>query len=509
MKNYVFVLLCVCMTIASCTKDEIEIPLPQKELSKRPYFTKFWISQNNHVSLNNDYYATIENDSTIYLFCQELETADSIVPSFEGNFISVKVDGQNQFSGVSIQDFSKIKKYELQDSVGNIAYYDVKIVVFNRTPRVDIYTENNMEITSKTEYVNAIFKISNCPETGAINSQGKIRGRGNATWSYPKKPYKIKFTEKQSPFGFPANKDWVLLAEACDRTLLRTAYMCEVSKAANVDYTIRYQHVDLFLNRKYLGTYIWTDQIEKAKERVDIEKEGFLIENDGYYNYEPLWFITDSLRVPFSFKYPDADGEEIKKDDENYNYIISFMNNCEKELLLLKEKAESSNFLSLIDINSFAKWYIVAELTATYDPNSYYVLKNRNSKLKKYPIWDAEWSLGVWPVSAWGNTPESLLTRIIWKESGYYKYLFNSISFTKEVKKEWNLLRENIPTIKENISKISKSISLSQRSNFYRWPGSGGQTLNVTFDTWEEEVKYINKFFDDRVEWMDSYINSL
>ena len=152
MKNYVFVLLCVCMTIASCTKDEIEIPLPQKELSKRPYFTKFWISQNNHVSLNNDYYATIENDSTIYLFCQELETADSIVPSFEGNFISVKVDGQNQFSGVSIQDFSKIKKYELQDSVGNIAYYDVKIVVFNRTPRVDIYTENNMNCNTKNEY---------------------------------------------------------------------------------------------------------------------------------------------------------------------------------------------------------------------------------------------------------------------------------------------------------------------------------------------------------------------
>lgn len=511
MKNYSLIYLFACLLIVSCSKDEIELgPTPKPtEVSKRPFFTKFWLSQDCNDKLNNDYLATIETDSTIILFCQEFETADSIIPSFEGNYVSVKVNGLEQFSGISVQDFSTVLKYELLDSVGNKAYYDVKIQVFNKIPRVDIITEGGVEITSKKEYVNATFKISNCPEMVPIASKGRIRGRGNATWNYAKKPYKIKFNEKQTPFGFSANKDWVLLAEACDRTLLRTAYMCETSKAANMDFTINYQHVDLFLNKKYLGTYIWTDQVEKAKDRVKIDKDGFLIENDGYYNSEPLYFVTDSLRMAFSFKYPDADDGDIVEGDESFNFIVSFMNKVERELLTLKYNPDTVSFESSLDIKSFAKWYLVAELTATYDPNRFYVLPNRDSKLKMYPIWDAEWSLGVWPTSSWGNPPESMSTRVIWKGSGFYQYLFKSEVFIKEVKAEWKKLKTNISIIKENINSTAKSISLSQRSNFYRWPGSGGPTLNVLFDTWEDEVKYINKFFDDRVEWMDKYINSL
>ena len=89
-------------------------------------------------------------------------------------------------------------------------------------------------VKSKYDYIKADIKIYNSLEHEVIESTGKIKGRGNYSWrEYPKKPYKIKFSEKQSPFGFPENKDWVLLAEYCDKSLLRTAYMCEVSKEKN------------------------------------------------------------------------------------------------------------------------------------------------------------------------------------------------------------------------------------------------------------------------------------
>jgi hypothetical protein len=85
---------------------------------------------------------------------------------------------------------------------------------------VDVYVDGGEEIVSKDDYLKAVIVIS---ENGrpVVSSKGKIKGRGNYTWNYPKKPYKIKFDEKQSVFGFPENKDWVLLADYCDKSLMR------------------------------------------------------------------------------------------------------------------------------------------------------------------------------------------------------------------------------------------------------------------------------------------------
>ena len=507
MKKHFLLAMFACLLVASCTKDDIDVPVP---LSEKPFFSKFWISQDCNSGLSTDYYAAIENDTTITLFCQELDSAEVIVPSFEGNFASVKVNGREQVSGTSVQDFSGIVKYELTDSVGNKGYYNVKMLVFNKIPRVSITTKDGVDITSKTDYTEATIEIGNCPETGAIRSEGRVRGRGNATWEYDKKPYKIKFTEKQSPFGFPANKDWVLLAECCDRTLLRTAYMCEACNAASMNYTIRYRHVDLFLNRKYLGTYVLTDQVEEASKRVNVERDGFLIENDHLYLSEPLYFMTDSLKLPFTFKYPDADDGDIVEGDESYNYIVSLVNTLERDVLLLEKDPADKSYQSVIDVNSFAKWYLVAELTTTFDPNLFYVLHDRTSKLEMYPMWDAEWSLGLWPMN-WGASPtqDQILKAKLWNKKGFFKYLLMSPDFIKAVKTEWAKLRRNIPVIRKNVGKVAQSISLSQRTNYFRWPGQVGQPLNITFDTWDEEVRHIGWFFDERVTYMDSYINSL
>ena len=495
----------------SCNKDEVGqevIPEP-KPVSKRPYFTKFWMSKDVHTSLTTDYVAEIEGESRIKIFCPELSSTDSVMPSFEGNYTSVKVEGVEQTSGESVHNFNRIIRYELRDSIGNIAYYDVIIKALNGIPRIDIVTEDSVDISSKKEYVNASFYFSNCPETGVIDATGKIRGRGNATWFYPKKPYRIKFDVEQRPFRFASNRDWVLLAESCDRTLLRTTYMSEVSKAVGFDFSIRYQHVDLYLNDDYMGTYIFTDVVEKGRYRVNIADSGFLFELDPYAYLEPLFFVTDKLTFSFSFKYPNADDGSIVEGDANYSFITSYMNRMEQALLTLLDNPMSLEYQSYIDVNSFAKWYITAELTATYDPNMFYVLASPVDKIKLFPIWDAEWSLGLWPVNVWKNMPDPMVTKVIWKRKFYFKYLFKSKSFVEAVKEEWYRTKDKLSGVKEAVKEVANSIALTQKANFERWPGSGGQELNVQFDTWEEEVEYINDFFDKRIKWMDSYINSL
>lgn len=134
----------------------------------------------------------------------------------------------------------------------------------------------------KEEYLRARITIKENNQV-TLQAFGNARGRGNYTWDgYPKKPYKIKFDEKQAVCGFPANKDWVLLSDYCDKSLLRTACMCDISEALQIDYPVRYRHVHLYLNGEYKGVYLLTDQIERKKHRVDIADDGFLFENDNY-----------------------------------------------------------------------------------------------------------------------------------------------------------------------------------------------------------------------------------
>lgn len=493
------------ISIFSCSEEDSGFGQPEKELSKRPFISSFSVLKDKNQNLLNDYYGEIVGDSSIILFCHGIDNSENIIPSFEGNFSRVVVNGEKQVSGYSVQNFNNVVLYELEDSVGNKASYKVYLKTLNGIPRIDIWTEEGKEIESDTEYLNAKIRIGNCPEVGFIDALGKVKGRGNATWSYPKKPYKIKFDEKQFPFGFSPNRDWVLLAEACDRTLLRTAYMCEVSKAVGVEYTINYQYVDLFVNNNYRGTYLFTDHIERAKQRINVESDGFILEHDNYYEREPLFLKVKSWG--FSFKYPNPEREEIVLNDDNYNYIKSKMTDFWNVLDTLNKDSTNLAYQEIIDIESFAKWYLVAEITATRDPNKYFVLQSRLSKLKMYPLWDAEWSLGAWPVVAWGKCDGLMVDEIIWRKT-YFKRLLRSEAFVKTVIAEWEAFKLKIPEVKERIDIICDYIKYAQKMNFEKWPESP-QKLNVTFPTWGGEISYIRNFFDMRMVYLDLYFGSL
>lgn len=377
-------------------------------------------------------------------------------------------------------------------------------------PSVEINTENLTSIVSKTDYVEAIIKISNCIPYEEVEMSCKIRGRGNATWKdYPKKPYKIKLEKKLSLFGFPANKDWVLLAEYCDKSLLRTSFMCEVSKAVGINYTVNYQHVEVTLNGEYLGVYVLTDQVEKGENRVPVEEEGYLIEDDNYYNKEPLFF-TSTLGYNYTFKYPNADKGNINKGDEKYVFINNFIANMEDALLSIP--VDNENYKLFIDIKSFAKWYVVAEVTGNWEPNLFYAIYSQGCKLKMLPMWDAEWSLGLASKgndkdpNGWFIHPhESRYDIHIWKDRKYFQYLFKDPSFVAEVKEVWNEFKQHIDEVKYIISMKQEEIQYAQQDNFIKWPilGEYIAVSLVSFQTWQEEVEYILSFFDKRVKWLD------
>lgn len=381
-------------------------------------------------------------------------------------------------------------------------------------PVVDIYVDRGEEVVSKDEYLNATILILEEGKT-AVSSRGKIKGRGNYTWNYPKKPYKIKFDEKQSVFGFPENKDWVLLADYCDKSLMRTAYMCEISSALGVNYPLRYRHVKLYVNKEFRGIYILIDQIEKKKWRVDIEDDGYLFENDNYYWAEPLHFVTPVKRYPFTFKYPDPADGEIAEGDEKFEYIRKYMDTFET-LLYSDGFLAKDGYRDMVDLQSFAKWFIVAELTATQDPNMFYVLPTRGAKLQTGPLWDAEYTLGLAyrsdPAGAWAAPPfKPVFDQQIWSRWKYYGRMFKDPFFIEAVRKEWAVFKTRIPALQEKLAAVADNISEAQKDNFDKWQildSYEGAGL-ICLGSWEAEVEYCAEFLRQRVVWLDEFIAEL
>lgn len=375
-------------------------------------------------------------------------------------------------------------------------------------PVLYIWTEDSAPVNSKTEYVHASFWLYAGPGASFLEEEGEIRGRGNATWNYPKKPYKLRFSNPVSPFGMPAEKDWVLLAEFCDKSLMRTAYMCGLSELLGMPYTIRYKITEVYLNGTYEGIYLLADQVERSGKRIDIGEDGFIIEDDNYWYEEPLSFFSPAGRH-YTFKYP----KDIRAEDPSFSFIKSYMEGFEKALQSEQFRNPETGYRNWIDVPSFAKWYILFELTGNWEPNLYYVLRDRNAKLEMYPGWDAEWSLGLAyrdnMVSGWAAPPHAVPVDMpFWSENGYFKRLLLDDYFKDAVREEWLALCERMPEFEQRMAAVSGLLLDAQERNFERWPifdQYPGATL-VVHPSWLEEVAYVSAYFKERFKWFGWFL---
>lgn len=440
--------------------------IPIKEDTCSPYFVQFSFLKDNNLELDKDYVFNInsQNNDTLKIFIPGNISLEKLCPHFKGEYKSVFVDDIEQIPGVSRPDFSHQIVYTLYGRNGN---YSSKFVVIVTTkhgiPVVDINTGGKAESISKEDYIPAEVHISNCPRYGDIIQSANIKGRGNWTWkAYPKKPYKIKFLKKESPFGWPADKEWTLLADYCDKSLLRTSCTSIVASLIGLSFPVHYKHVELFLDGEYQGIYTLTDVVEKSPNRISVSDDGFVLEDQEYYKNEPFYFTTQTKEINYTFEYPKP-GKGISYGDDNYMFAENFMNSLEEHLTVGSDKIDK-----FINLHSFAKWYIAAELTGNYEPNLYYVMANKGAPIELYPLWDAEWSFGI---TGWDDDKRIWLKDInwddlIWANRKYFKELFKYQPFITAVQEEWRAFYAKEDTFETTISNIKDDIKLAQVYNF-------------------------------------------
>lgn len=130
------------------------------------------------------------------------------------------------------------------------------------------------------------------------NADVQVKVRGNWSSAWDKKPLRMKFKEKTSLLGMNegrAYKNWILLAELKDISMLRGKTAFEIAEAVYREddlYSSDSHLVSLVVNGQYFGVYLLAENQEIKEGRVDITKPakdytgtdiGYLLEMDGHY----------------------------------------------------------------------------------------------------------------------------------------------------------------------------------------------------------------------------------
>jgi hypothetical protein len=371
-------------------------------------------------------------------------------------------------------------------------------------PVVYIETDNLQVIDSKENYVNATMVIK---ADGKVLHENRlrIRGRGNATWIvYPKKPYKLKLDVKDDLLGMGEDKDWVLLANYCDKSLMRTSVAFKLSELLGFPWTPKDRFVEVVLNGEYLGNYQLVEGIKQDALRVNIPKDGYLIERDGYYLQEPVWFVTPR-GYGYSFKHPDP--EDLSP--SQLDYIREYMTEFETLLASGEFRDPQNGYAKYIDTESFVRWFLFQQILANMDTNVYLSKDDRSdSRLRMGPVWDFEWSLGI----GWyeGGRPRPA-NYFVWESDAfYYDRLLQDPAFTAKVKERWQGLHVT-QDILQHIDNTQKLLEKSQQLNFRRWDILNERVSvgGIPLGSYEEEVACDRQFFINHIAWLETAIPAL
>ena len=385
-------------------------------------------------------------------------------------------------------------------------------------PTIFIDTENGAAITSKEDYVNAVITVRGAAneEDNITEVAAEIKGRGNSTWKMAKKPYRIKFEEKINFLGNDAKeKNWVLLANYADKTLLRNALAFETARALfNFEFTPSVTFVDVVLNGKNIGNYLLTDQVEVKKSRVAVMEQesdvvqgdpeitgGYLIEVDGFAESEISWFKTEK-KMKVTIKYPKDD--EINASQKNY--IHRYTQRMETALFSDRFEDPEKGWRHYVDEDSWVNWYIACELFGNSDSWwSTYMYKERGEKFKYGPLWDFDIAFNN--DYRIGNATEKFMRMSGCEPKTWIKRWWEDEALQKQVKKRWvEIGAENIKEFMLNyIDSMEVVLDESQKINYEIWP-----TLDTrvhyeysVHGSYEAEGQAVRGYVEARINFLD------
>ena len=348
----------------------------------------------------------------------------------------------------------------------------------------------------------------------------RVKGRGNGTWGQEKKPYQIKFDKKVDLFGMGKARKWILLANSMDATNLRTEAAFYLEGILGMEPTFVGEFVELYVDGDYQGLYYLAHVVEIDKQSVDLKDPmGVLVELDNLYWEGERYFESNN-------------GDKLVVKDAKTDYVVDvamgeFMddyNAFEKAVM----KKDYHKICELIDVESFAKYYLLSEFTVNPDAywTSFYMYKDgSDDKIHAGPGWDFDLALAN---RTWGNwlgeefysskntmiRKREIMTREMYEEMGLVSdevdwhgvslrlsHLFFDMV---EVPEFWNVVKsvyvermkgredELLWRIGQEANRIEEAVMADEE----RWGGEGFWYEVETMKRWiDERYKYFDEVY--------------
>lgn len=399
---------------------------------------------------------------------------------------------------------------------------------------------------------------------GTVDYNGplkQIKGRGNATWLLPKKPYNIKLDESVDFLGLGKAKGWCLLANYLDGSLLRNKIVYNLADETGIPFTMASESIDLYTNGNYQGTYLLTEKVEINKNRVNITDLGKATEKvntDELENYSPggesasvantmKWVnipnnpedITGGYLIELELNerykaeacgFVTSRGQSVTMKEPEFvseaqiTYIRDFYQDME-DALYSKDgyNAKGKHFSEYLDEESAAKMYLLQEYSLNLDSGitSFYLYKDSDKvgdgKLHMAPVWDFDVALG----NHQGRDNVDLTNARVWWANQAQIYNIGGLNLMAQavqhesvqrlVVEQWNevflpavqaLLGQKtdyVPGILRTLTEYENEIKSSADMNFRFWPSYVGVEQNGT-------GVYTGDTFEARVQYVRKFL---
>lgn len=457
----------------------------------------FRFLKKNNAFLTADVSSSIGEESIIPLvtFSQS-----ELIPTFTTNAVKVLVDEVEQKSGMTKNDFSSPVVYQFIMRNGETFQYTVKAeFLLSAIPELTITTTDPSiaEIPSKDYYLGGTLAVNGRGGYEDYTGKTEVKGRGNSTWGYPKKPYRLKLNKKAEICGLGKAKNYVLLANHLDPTLMLNSVAFKIGRLLELPFTNHAIPVDVVLNGIYKGSYLLTEQIEVKENRVDLDENNSVMwELDSYWDDEPK-FKSTAFNLPVMVKDPDLTTEQFEYWKKDFNAFTT---------QFAKEPLEGNSYVDMIDIESVAKFLITFNLVHNMEinhPKSVFLHKEGNGKYVMGPIWDFDWAYDYEGTSNhFGRYNTPLFSSSMNGVGTAFFQRFLQDSRVKAIyKRTWQDFKNNkLDALLQYVDDYAVMLKPSVERNSELWENTR------SFDT---KVKELKTWLRNRADYIDSEVSKL
>lgn len=351
-------------------------------------------------------------------------------------------------------------------------------------PHLEITTDEDIEeIPDKINYKTAKFVVHGFGTFEDVDSDVSIRGRGNTSWEFDKKPYRLKFDKKISLCGLPKAKNYVLLANYTDASLMQFAVATKIARMLGMPYTNNVVPVDVTLNGIYKGAYILTNKPGINAGSVDIDESNSIMwELD--INYDEDWkFKSEIYQLPVMAVDPDMNDELFEKWKKDFNEM--------------EKAAVELNASDYVDLDLFARYLLVYEIVSNGEigwPKSVKLFKTEGEKYKFGPVWDFDVACGyVWSTGEAYTTTN--IEKPVWINPLFDDFIHEE-EFKKTIKNHWEFIKANKSEIFDFIDTYAAQIRNSAHRNQKRWSN---------YDDWDVSIEKLKNYLELRFLAVDNF----